>query len=101
MDWASSAEIGNRVRQCEKCHLKIYNFSGMSMKQVESIIHANKEADRRRVYYLRPDRNFQLEDCPEGIRIARVKLTIAIAGFALLAILLWLGSVLSPATGPQ
>ncbi len=68
-DW--NAMIGNdRMRFCGKCEMNVYNLSGMTREEAESLI-ARSEGRLCVRFYKRADGSVLTRDCPVGF--ARVK----------------------------
>lgn len=100
-DWDQM--IGSeQVRFCGQCNLNVYNLSGLTRDQAESLIVRN-EARLCVRFYRRKDGSILTSDCPVGLRAVRQRTTRvakAVAAYAL-AFLASLGiHVLLPAIPP-
>ena len=85
-DW--NAMTGDeRVRACARCRLNVYNLSEMTRAEAEALIIA-KEGKLCVRIYRRADGTILTQDCPVGLRAARLKLLrLAGAAAALLVVL--------------
>lgn len=83
-DW--NEMIGNeRKRFCGDCKLNVYNLSGMSKDEAESLL-MNSEGRLCVRFFRRPDGSVLTQDCPVGwARIKRKVSRAATAAFSLLA----------------
>jgi len=82
----------DQVRFCGQCNLNVYNLSGMTRDQAESVIAANEGRLCVR-FYRRRDGSIITQDCPVGLRALRSRIsywTKAVAA-AVLAFLATLG----------
>ena len=80
-----------QVRFCGQCNLNVYNLSGMTRDQAESVIAANEGRLCVR-FYRRNDGSIITSDCPVGLRAVRERVSswtkaIAAAVFTFLAAL--------------
>ena len=75
----------DHVRFCHECNLNVYNISGMTRKQAESLI-ASAQGKRLCVrLYRRADGTIITQDCPVGLRALRRRVSrVAGATFAAL-----------------
>ena len=89
-DW--SKMIGNdQVRFCGQCSLNVYNLSGMSKKEAESLI-ARTEGRLCIRYYQRADGSILTTNCPVGLRALKRRMS-RIANATLSAVLSFLAGV--------
>lgn len=63
-----------QVRFCGHCNLNVYNLSGMTRDQAESLIAANEGRLCVR-FYRRRDGSIITQDCPVGLRAVRAKVS--------------------------
>lgn len=101
-DWGKM--VGDeRVRYCGSCNLHVYNLSGMTKREAESLV-TNAEGRLCVRFYRRPDGTILTRNCPVGLsavrrRVARVAgsvLSAALGFFAGLGLNFGLESALSP-----
>jgi hypothetical protein len=72
-DW--NQMIGDeRVRFCRECSLNVYNLSGMTRSEAESII-ANAEGRLCVRYYRRRDGTILTKNCPVGLRAIKRRIS--------------------------
>ena len=72
-DW--NQMIGTtQVRFCGQCNLNVYNLSGMTRDQAESLIAANDGRLCVR-FYRRRDGSIITQDCPVGLQVVRAKVS--------------------------
>jgi hypothetical protein len=64
-------EGDDRARYCEKCHLHVYNLSGMSRREAEDLVQRTEGRLCVR-FYRRSDGKILTEDCPVGVRAQRM-----------------------------
>jgi len=83
-DWDRMAG-DERARFCDRCSLHVYNLSGMTRREAESLI-TNAEGRLCVRYYARPDGTILTQDCPVGLRAVRQKVA-RVAGAFLSAVL--------------
>lgn len=59
-----------RVRFCGQCEKNVFNISGMSRADAESLIHERVESGKELCLrlYKRPDGTILTDDCPVGLR---------------------------------
>lgn len=89
-DWEEM--IGNdRTRFCGQCKLNVYNLSGMTKGQAESLI-ASAEGRLCVRFYRRADGTILTENCPVGLRAIKRRLSRA-ATAAVSAILSFLAGL--------
>src|ERR1044071_4893026 len=74
-----------RVRYCGQCSLHVYNLSGMTKRQAESLV-ANAEGRLCVRYYMRADGSILTRNCPVGLRALKQRVS-RVAGAALSAVL--------------
>jgi len=74
------------ARFCQSCHKHVYNLSGMSHAQAESLIRS-KEGELCVRFYQRADGTILTDDCPVGLKIVRRPFQWLAAGATLL--LMW------------
>lgn len=76
-----------RVRSCDQCRLNVYNISEMSKTEAEGLIR-EKEGRLCVRFYRRADGTILTNDCPVGLRAARLKLArFAASTLALIAVI--------------
>jgi hypothetical protein len=63
-----------QVRFCSQCSLNVYNLSGMSKREAESLI-ANTEGRLCVRFYRRADGTILTDNCPVGLRALRRRLS--------------------------
>ena len=82
-DWAGM--IGtDRKRFCGQCNLNVYNLSGMSVKEAESLL-TQSEGRLCVRYYRRADGTILTKDCPVGWAKVKERVSrVATAAFSLL-----------------
>ena len=89
-DW--DRMIGNdRTRFCAQCNLNVYNLSGMTRTEAETLI-AQSEGRLCVRFYRRRDGSILTENCPVGLRALRRRLS-AVARAAASAVLSFLVGV--------
>jgi hypothetical protein len=83
MKW-ESMQGADRVRFCEKCQLRVYNFDGMDRAEAEEILlkHENKA---NATLYKRRDGTFLTSGCPVAARRTVTNLSVAGSLLAFLA----------------
>jgi hypothetical protein len=74
-----------RMRYCGQCSLHVYNLSGMTKREAETLV-ANAEGRLCVRYYRRADGSILTRNCPVGLRAVKQRVT-RIAGAALSAVL--------------
>jgi hypothetical protein len=57
----------DRVRHCPDCNLNVYNFSAMSLREIDRIV-ADHEGRLCARFYRRADGTMLTQNCPVGIR---------------------------------
>ncbi len=75
----------DRVRFCQQCDLNVYNLSGMSRREAETLIN-NTESRLCIRFYRRADGTILTRDCPTGLRAIRrrvSRITTAVASAVL------------------
>src|SRR5438270_4046304 len=89
-DW--NRMVGDeRMRYCGQCNLHVYNLSGMTRKEAESLI-ANAEGRLCLRFYRRADGTILTRNCPVGLRALKRRVT-RVAGAMLSAVLGFLAGV--------
>jgi hypothetical protein len=78
-------EGDDRVRFCRECNLNVYNLSGMTRREAESLV-AGAEGRLCARFYRRADATVLTNDCPVGLRALRRRVSLA-AGAVLTATL--------------
>lgn len=73
-----------RYRYCEKCHLQVYDFTGMELPEAEALIF-KRESRKNAPLFKRADGKFLTADCPVGVGSKR-NLILSIVGGTLLVI---------------
>ncbi len=87
-----------RMRYCGQCSLHVYNLSGMTKREAETLV-ANAEGSLCVRYYSRADGSILTRNCPVGLRALKQRVT-RIAGATLSAVLgFFAGLGLVPGTG--
>jgi hypothetical protein len=83
-DWGKM--VGDeRVRFCGSCNLHVYNLSGMTRREAESLV-TNSESRLCVRFYRRPDGTILTRNCPVGLSAVRRRVT-RVAGSVLSAAL--------------
>jgi len=67
---------GERIRFCSQCNLNVYNLSGMTRREAESLI-TRTEGRLCVRFYRRADGSILTENCPIGLRAIKRKVTWA------------------------
>lgn len=68
-DWEKM--VGDeRVRFCSQCNLNVYNLSGMTRREAETLV-TNTEGRLCVRFYRRGDGTILTDNCPEGLRALR------------------------------
>ena len=80
-----------RMRYCGQCNLHVYNLSGMTRKEAESLI-ANAEGRLCLRFYRRADGTVLTRNCPVGLRALKRRVT-RVASAMLSAVLGFLAGV--------
>lgn len=62
-EWTESGVTRGRVRACDKCQTKVYDFTGMEMPEAEALIFKH-ESRKKFKLYKRQDGKFMTQDCP-------------------------------------
>lgn len=70
----------NRVRYCGECKLNVYNLSGMTRKEAETLLN-NSEGRLCVRYYQRADGTVLTQDCPVGWRALKMRVSGMAAAF--------------------
>jgi hypothetical protein len=83
-DWEKM--VGDeRMRYCGQCSLHVYNLSGMTKREAESLV-SNAEGRLCVRYYRRADGSILTRNCPVGLRAVKQRVS-RIAGAMLSAVL--------------
>ena len=83
-DWEKM--VGDeRMRYCGQCSLHVYNLSGMTKREAETLV-ANAEGRLCVRYYRRADGSILTRNCPVGLRALKQRVS-RVAGAALSAVL--------------
>lgn len=83
-DWSKMAG-DERVRYCGECNLHVYNLSGMTRREAETLI-TNAEGRLCVRFYRRADGTVLTRNCPVGLRALKRRVT-RIASATLTAVL--------------
>jgi hypothetical protein len=75
----------DRVRFCDSCNLNVYNLSGMSKNEAETLV-GNSEGRLCVRFYRRADGTILTKNCPVGLRAVRRRVS-RIAGSIVSAVL--------------
>ena len=67
-----------RVRHCEACQHKVYNLSGMTRTEAETLV-AGTEGRLCVRFYRRPDGTMLTQDCPVGVMAVRKRMAVTLA----------------------
>lgn len=70
-----------RVRFCEQCNLNVYNLSGMSKNEAETLV-TSVEGRLCVRFYRRADGTILTKNCPNGLRAVRQRLSRIATGIA-------------------
>lgn len=98
MRWEEMQSVdGERIRHCAACDLDVYNLSGMSRADAESLIRSRSESRLCIRMFRRADGTVLTTDCPVGWRAARLKLGRALTRVAAAIAFLLSGAVLARA----
>jgi hypothetical protein len=90
-DWDKMAG-DDRVRFCRQCNLHVYNLSGMSRAEAETLVsHAEGRTCIR--FYRRTDGTLLTRDCPVGLRAVRQRFVRAVAALAGMVVALVTGTL--------
>lgn len=81
-----------RKRYCGDCKLNVYNLSGMSREEAESLI-VNAEGRLCVRFYQRNDGTVITQDCPVGWAAVKHRARVAMTAFASLMIAILTGSI--------
>lgn len=81
MRWEEMRAVdGDRIRHCAGCDLDVYNLSGMSREDAESLVLSRAGRGRLCVrMHVRVDGMVLTRDCPVGLRAARLRIGRAAA----------------------
>ena len=97
-----------RVRHCEACRHKVYNLSGMTRVEAETLV-AGTEGRLCVRFYRRPDGTMLTQDCPVGMMAVRKRMATTLACAATLFLSLYASAMelarggsaaMSPAKAP-
>lgn len=80
MDWDAMTGVG-RKRYCGECKLNVYNLSGMTRREAESLL-INSEGRLCVRFYRRQDGTILIEDCPVGWQAVKKRISRAATAFA-------------------
>lgn len=80
MNWDAMTGVG-RKRYCGECKLNVYNLSGMTRREAESLL-MNSEGRLCVRFYRRSDGTILTEDCPVGWQAVKKRISKAAAAFA-------------------
>src|SRR4051812_17582198 len=86
-----SMQGDDRVRFCGQCKLNVYNLSGMSRRDAETLIN-DREGQICVSLLKRMDGTVLTQDCPVGLRAIRRRLARMVAGTATLLAFLTFGA---------
>lgn len=84
----------DKARHCAQCQKNVYNLSGMTRPEAETLI---REKDGKVCirFYRRTDGKIMTTDCPVGLRALRRQAARLVAGIATLLAVLSCGSLLA------
>ena len=71
-------EGDERVRFCRECNLNVYNLSGMTRREAESLV-AETEGRLCARFFRRADGTVLTKDCPTGLRAVRRRVARQVA----------------------
>ncbi len=71
-------EGDERTRHCESCKLNVYNLSGMSRKEAETLVSQSQGHVCVR-FYRRPDGTMLTQNCPVGVMAIRKRMATTLA----------------------
>lgn len=80
MDWDAMIGVG-RKRYCAECKLNVYNLSGMTRREAESLLMTSEGRLCVR-FYRRADGSVLTQDCPVGWQAVKKRISRAAAAFA-------------------
>ena len=80
MDWDAMTGVG-RKRYCAECKLNVYNLSGMTRREAESLL-INSEGRLCVRFYRRQDGTILTQDCPVGWQAVKKRISRAATAFA-------------------
>ena len=80
MDWEAMIGVG-RKRYCAECKLNVYNLSGMTRREAESLL-INSEGRLCVRFYRRQDGSVLTQDCPVGWQTVKKRISRTAAAFA-------------------
>lgn len=83
-DWAQMTGT-DRVRHCRECNLRVYDFSAMTVSEIEGLLSRGGSVCAR--IYRRADGTMLTEDCPVGVRARVVRRVSRAAGMAVAALM--------------
>jgi hypothetical protein len=93
-DWDSM--VGDeRVRFCRQCELNVYNLSGMSRREAETLV-TNAEGRLCVRFYRRADGSILTRNCPVGLRAIRRRVSRVANALASAALGFFAGLGLTP-----
>lgn len=79
MDWDAMIGVG-RKRYCGECKLNVYNLSGMTRREAESLL-MNSEGRLCVRFYRRQDGSILTQDCPVGWQAVKQRLSRVATAF--------------------
>lgn len=95
----------DKVRHCEQCRLNVHNFSAMTREEVNALLAVRMNTQAGRLcgrFYRRSDGTIITQDCPTGLRAARVRAVRAAGRIAAaLGIVVGAGVGASKAASPR
>lgn len=77
--WSESGGKTGRVRACDTCQTKVYDFSGMEMPEVEALIFKH-ESKKKFPLFKRVDGKFMTTDCPVQAQRKRNLMLLCVVG---------------------
>lgn len=78
-DWEAMIGVG-RKRYCSECRLNVYNLSGMTRREAESLL-MNSEGRLCVRFYRRQDGTILMQDCPVGWQALKKRISKTSAAF--------------------
>jgi hypothetical protein len=88
-DW-NRMEGDERVRYCAECKLNVYDFSALSTREIQQLLHGTVGRLCGRLYK-RQDGTLLTKDCPVGFR-KKVRRISRVAAAAFPALAVWMGT---------
>jgi hypothetical protein len=77
--WSESGGKTGRVRACDTCQTKVYDFSGMEMPEAEALIFKH-ESKKKFTLFKRVDGKFMTTDCPVQAQRKRNLMLLCLVG---------------------